>query len=862
MPTGVTAPTPDRRTSLLLDPDEPAVVRPEILEQRSAVQISRSVTRRAASSNVTLQPGGVWTLFPHAADRVITSALSTSVLTAADVNLATSYTGGIDTYKKPTETGMGASASLISSGAPAFTKRVASGGTWNNELTADVTAFPKPVALTEDVPLDRVLCSKKSYPANAGFEVGFAVPVGYTGTDTLMRFYFGGPADTTGRAGGAFAITLRGDGRAFLEEYNGSTWDMRLQFQWAMGGRRGNLELFRLRVVPIGRDRLAIYTSAVDGFVPEGRGFSAGALLAVVAGMSIALQGQQGGATAYRAVPTQTGYIPGPYLTGAGPVRLDIRRDLRPLTQIVHLQYPSSGTLVDLPFNLPYPVPASTLLYLNVNGYAPAGSSITVAAYNAADDSLLTPSSSLIPTSDAKFLTVAGQQAYYLRFTFNRSSAATNQTPALFGVDFGCYCAAAGVANRTGENQTGGNLKGVHISGPDLDPTHETHSIQLEDPTNALTLLKTRGDIHAQVLIKNDAGVLQTILAEGIIHRATATRKGRPGRTYPNAKYDSFEIDMGGMWTRLATHLIKAPRKFVEDPAAPIDPQTGNRFPWKVTDAIRKVLQLDAGIPADQLDIPDIDIRFGVPPGQSSGASEFLAQPAQSVAELVQKWVREYIGAVLCWDPNAGSRGMWRLLANPVAPYTSLATFRGKPAASGKLVTHLGSYGANGAFIMDKWRTWVQAPEANFIRVVGIADNGGGSRVEQWMFNPLSFDLLSVATSDPNHPDYIGHMKPLIVIDYGLIGQTAVNFACRRFYEQLAIARKWIAFRAPLLLVTNGADVSQTRARPLRINDAITVVLDSVSYTVLLRSVNVDYTHDKCQMCEYEGVFVSSDSLP
>jgi hypothetical protein len=236
---------------------------------------------------------------------------------------------------------------------------------------------------------------------------------------------------------------------------------------------------------------------------------------------------------------------------------------------------------------------------------------------------------------------------------------------------------------------------------------------------------------------------------------------------------------------------------------------------------------------------------------------DYTLQPTQSYAEFITKLVREYLGAILLWDPNAGVNGMWRLKANPAPPYGSpIAAFTTTPP-SGKLPHYEGSYAAATTFIeKGTFRSFVRPPECNYVLVVGAGGSTAPGQINAYMYNPVSVDLFG-ATANPAHPDYInGSLVPVVHVDPSLTTREACAIICRRLYDRLAHAETWAQWRSPLLLITEPGDAYQTRVRPVRIGDVVTLAVQGVSYTALIRNCNPSYVKDSCHMAEYESLVV------
>lgn len=821
--------TAGRRTRLVLDVSSPLMTRPAWTFRRYGEQIQRGRGRWVTTEGVVLRPGGGWTLAAPAEDltRLIHNDGLASVIGGSDVNLAPGWVA-TNTYRKPTDLpGVGASGSLVASGAPLFQKRVAAGASWDAGLPADVSAFPMPTLPTQDVPMNRVLASKATLPLNAGLALQISTPGEVTPPDNLCTLYFGGPAEIRDGYGGEFALTLRGDGRALLQEREADgTWRRRFDFAWSNGPGAGNLDLDALLLFPYGRDTLAIYAAGADLL-----GGSAPYL--PLAAVSLA-QGHRR-RTFYRSSPHLTGYVPGTSLTGPGLVRLDVRRDLRTLFGLARLRPVASGTLVDLPFRVPFPVAADMELVVRTRRYEPLDSVVSVQLFNAETGA------PLLQIGPATFRAVAGVQTYFAIFTFTRSSSA-EQTPVLWGY-------AVEIPGAEGSRVGAQLALPVHrtsVTGPDTDPSHDSAHVEVKDAKNEAGILNTRARIPCRINLYADDGVtVVSTLFEGEIARAPGLQRGTPGRLYPSPEWKDYSASAVGVWARVESFPNVAMWDFRVDESVAPGPD-GYQPPWQITSIIRKLLRV-IGFASDQVaGIPELPMRLW-PSGE--GGDDGLLLPGVSFAQYLQLLCREYLGMILCWDPNASTRGTWRLLDNPQPPYGP-PLFSFIPPPAGKLATHPFSYGPGQAWWeKDTWSPWVRAPEANYIEVRGVS---GGEQIVRSMYNPVSFDFTG-PTSNPLDPDYLGFFAPLYVVDPGLQTEEAVMWVLRRLFDRAAHAEKWLQFRGPLLLVTDPLDPLQTRPRPLRINDYGTVK----GFPALVRSCNPDYRKDSLQMAEYQFLLLT-----
>ena len=162
-----------------------------------------------------------------------------------------------------------------------------------------------------------------------------------------------------------------------------------------------------------------------------------------------------------------------------------------------------------------------------------------------------------------------------------------------------------------------------------------------------------------------------------------------------------------------------------------------------------------------QLDIPDLPIRLFA----SGDADGLLLEPQASLADLIVRYARDYLGYLVLADANVGATGMWRIL--PLGTSANiLATFQSGGPGAGKLVHALPSYPADTAFMRRRsHRSWVKPPDGNVVIAFGAANaaagNGTPQLYKQVVVNPVSFDFGGAETADPSSIDYLGRMRSL-----------------------------------------------------------------------------------------------------
>jgi hypothetical protein len=284
---------------------------------------------------------------------------------------------------------------------------------------------------------------------------------------------------------------------------------------------------------------------------------------------------------------------------------------------------------------------------------------------------------------------------------------------------------------------------------------------------------------------------------------------------------------------------------FVTDPEAPADSDTlqKDRQPWKVTDAIRFLL-VEAGVPEDEIDVPDQPLRFWV-----AGSEDLTVQYGADPAGLIAKLARDYLGSSFIRDPNAGPRGMWRLLRHPRPPFTNiladLYSKRPTGVSHGHPATRANAFGPN-TVLAEAWETWVEGPELTHLTVEGITETGEGR---------LVCTVILPGWDDPASPNYTaGEIIPFTVgPETSLTTQGAVDWQARTILERVG-ARKWWRMTAALLLVMDPQDPLQARLRPLRVND----LGRGDGYPALVRSCDLTKkaASDRFWQMEIEGIFL------
>ncbi len=854
--------TPFRNTRLEIDIAEETLARAQYTFRRNAARLSRSSTEEAGQSEGVMSAAGqVWFLRPLMSEspRIVATPFAASVIHPADVNLAPCIQS-YDSWRAPTDLpGVTVTPTVIPFGNPAYLKRIAAGDNWAQVLIADEVAFPGPTLDTEFVPMDRVIQGRSTYPTNTGFGLSFFLGPSLSGADNLFTFYFGGPTETNDPGGvksanaGIFALNMRGSGQGVLYEGTSDgtspTWVRRFTFQWAEPTQvAGNLH--GLTIVPLDSDKLLFITKSTEAAVAP-FAFSGGTYSKGPANPQQNLYIHDPGAAGYDKLQN---------MTGPGIFRVDLRRDLRFPLIIKRNLYPNVGTLVDGAFLVPYALPEGTPMTILPQMRLPANTDLVMTVFDAKTGD------SLSQDGNGDWLSLGGVRAYYV--TFDLTSSDHLQTPLLYG--FSVRVAKTLLVREP--ITVNGRLRSVNINGPDLTPDQEmAHGFMSNDTLNECSILRRRARIPVKITTTRDADpdTPRVVLFRGEVATSPATKRGKTGlqgmggggapKTYPVPGWHQYDIDMVGQWARLADQINVSIAFYNIDDAADVDPTTGTQPPWKVTDIIKDLLGR-CGVSDESMDIPDSDLRLW-PSAAGGDVDLYILQPGVNCAELIQRLCQAYLGQVLLFDPNAGTYGMWRLIDNPTEPYTSRWTFKTTEPAAGVL-PQIGCFGPNTAPVQTT-ETWVEPPEANRIIVMGASGDGlsndnGKTLAPAVLANYTSYDPdPENPTADPNSEDYLGREVPLVWVDLGLTEQSAVNFVCRRLYDQVAHGRLWRRWYAPLVFIEDDDDAhlnAGTGARMLRINDVVTFNTD----TYLVRSCSPQYHSDRAQMANYEGLLLAS----
>jgi hypothetical protein len=629
-----------------------------------------------------------------------------------------------------------------------------------------------------------------------------------------------------------------------------------------------------LYVIPYDTDRLALITPKYFGLLGS---FSQLSTLPIFGFIDRATGSVR---DLYQETPIDSGHTHNRTMTGRGFLRFDSRQDVRKIFGIGRLMYPAQGDLIDGAFTIKGPLPGGTEILVDVNAFfvpfdtfggrsSPPpevlGSTgyIHVSMYDAFTGLPLATG------SPGTFLSVAGHNTYFCRFTLH---ASTDRfvSPILYGYSVSVQ---GEILPRGGTFVTGGNIRSVDIQGPTKDPASESMTLELKDPRQTIPLLRLRDGIHSDLVIVNDANVVFSRLFEGQTARPDAHQRANANVTSSYTSWWDYDgLRFSGLFGRLGEQVPLVLHSFLEDPDGSVD-ENGNRNPWFVWRIIRFLLN-DCGVPDDEIDIPLYfrSIRLWPSPKLNGEDYQMLPGGDQPYLRMIQKLCRDYLGAIFLRDPNAGARGMWRVMQNPFSTDPPKAYFYQYRSSSGSGIRSFQNPARwpNGTFIVrDSFHEWTERAEINYVNVVGGATPADGDtithKVECEYYNFVSHDFFpGTATSalvNPFHPDYLGRFVPVYIVDPTILGAPATIMYAARIMQVAGHGRKGATWTSPLILIFDTDDPMQVYHRPLRINDIIYVqLLDGTLQKAVIRQVTPQWSRsDRIRMARYECMYIYPD---
>lgn len=840
------ATTPYRSTKITFDTPIQSLKEDAWSETRMGGDVNRAVAGGARDDsnapNIRYWPNGAWTLEPiqERIANIHEQITYVSLTVSAPQWRLAAQVKEVNLWRSPIDLpGVSADVVVAATGDPWLVRHIAAGGSYASDL---VPSQPGPTWEVDFV-MDRMGESIETFPADQGFFLRWYMPgTGMHNPDYAWTFYFG-----------QYCVSIRGDGFADLWEYahqpdEAATWKKRATFRYCLASRISSA-YHTLVIWP----HFGMFGDKYIAF--SGGQLDAGAYIAGFPKSDI-----------NEVAPTQYVYeineitrngdvdAAPEHVTSPNRIMYDVRRDLKLRLQVSRLGFHTGGTLITLPCQMPAQM--SNVQNPAAQSYAtkPTGTNILADVKDS--------------DSGSTFNIATGDRKPYVEFTFTGDG--TN-TPVLWGFSIRRDQVTEAIAPGS---FTGGGIRNVELITGGGDPSLVGGVVDIEDPGNLLPGLRVRGQFAVDLAV--DAiisGTPQTVhLLRGYINRPRAKRKGRQyadgsplyqggfgtgfKSDWPSPDWHGYSCPLQGQWLRLA-RKVNGPmfRYYVQDPTQEPD-STGLIPPWKVTDVIVDVLRR-VGYPDSMILIPDVAIRMW--PGATTTPAEWTLQPNTDFAQLLTTLCRNYLGANLAFDDNAGTDGAWILIFGTQVGTPPVAAFTTHPPNGGysRILPHVpGAYAANTFPIFDLEESYTVPPEFNCVHVYCPVVYGitGALRFNAEMHNPYSYNVPGFTiTADPTHPDYLGEKVELKVCELGAIAPTPeetqanVDWTCARLFDFTCHGQILQPFLAPLAFILDSVTL---KYRPLRYQDPILV--NGVDY--LIKNLTPRYQSDFHQMASYEAI--------
>lgn len=874
--------TPNRNTTVTFDDFLPSPVQPALLFSRTGSEMG---AQPSTVTNVHYLPEIGWQLKGYhwdAGELQESSEGLNAILTEANGRLE--HAPGVfefDSFRKTTElTGVSFAGSVPATGGTVYQKRVASGESWASAvLTADQAGFPSPEPSEDPVTMDRIVKGTANHKPTDQTVISFFVPAsGFSASKTILTYFFTGPAGSTSDwwGNGQYALKIYGSGLAKLFERGNTTnpiedgvsgWKRRFEFQWVDGDSRNVANAAHSILIAsntIERDgsyfgsKIAFFTSTVSrpGYL----------LIEILRTVAInAIKSSAGIFPVYN-VPNLKGAV-----TQEAPIRIDSRRDLRPIYQVAEQKFPASGLLLDAPFSTEAVLrrtseadvitfeyfcrrPVGTTLIGRLCDYWGTelpGRTETISNENGVQVTYPVPENNTSRHFRAKF-----------EFTSTGNNTPTLQWFNVFRI--GEFETPEGISTYTTPSRESGLAlwkslpTEINISGQTKDPSESKAMLSIADLADEFPALRTRRKIPIHIETEVDEEGTKATLFRGYVISAAGTKKFPDrGRAYPAPTGRTYDLVCAGEWTRLQETL--SPRKFK---------WTEEGGTYRVTRILNVLLGLV--YPPEMIDIPNLDIRL-----LGSDSESFVLEPGYPITDVLTGLASSYLGGWIYFDESAGTLGKWRLglpeNAGPILarfemdpPADRLGAFQGSyenVAIDGQDQPVVRTFIRKGTYTED-----VEAPEGNYVEFYGAAfdENGSnlgagdGSTPSVVLYNVNSYNFLNLPSSsefypDGSHPDFIGRPVPIRVYDYKAGSFDACLWIARRIFDAACHAKQTLEFEAPLIFVTDESDAEQTRPRMLRFYDSVQAWSEDASGYLRYLVVRCDpsYRKDGVQMARY-----------
>ncbi len=749
-----------------------------------------------------------------------------------------------------------------------FMKTVEASGSWTAGLSGGPT-----------IPLDLpdvswMFSSTSNQAPDSDFTIRFFVPAEAARSGgTFLLFRFPGPAgQIEGQSAGTgdYLLKLRMDGFAELDELLASGSRVRRHvFRFAdanaVGGRAHFISINNNARDEIGYPGTRIVFTPLGPINPS----SVADTLATVAAEVLRQNPDAGAGSLYNVPVPKSGTRPAAV---AQKVWFGARNTIRVSAQVSVHRYVAEGFCITDDVALPFPLRGSARIAVTGYGYVPTGTGLEVRLFDAETDTELSGRS-------VEWATEAGQRVTYdssddLRRVYAKFEMTSNvgrtKTPTIQTLEIwrnGQVATPAGEAIVVPFRPSGTSLVARTVTrwaweGPTREASGETCQIEVIDSDGSLATRLNQGRIPARIEVKHTAaGVDYVPVWCGYV---TAKNQRIVAGFGGTDQAIGYSLVGEGEWTRLdrAKFFDKKTWFELDSPAEP--------RPWKVTEAIKYCLYM--AYPASMVNIPDRDLRIWTVDGDG-----YVTEPGASAYEVASELAMSYFGAILVFDPSAGTYGQWRMIEKALPTDPPLVRFE-SGAQPGTYPHHwVDSWGNLGSPIggqtvkripCQNVSEDISPPEGSRVMVVGgvvgntTGDGGAANRLWAEAPNVNGYDPLLLGPGhpnapDPTHPDYLGYPQTILIVDASLSTQQAVDTVTRRVFDLACHAYTTAVVDAPVWLVTNANDPDQDRPRPLRVRDRVRLSYLGETRDFLVASVSFRYDSDEMPRADYTLVRTS-----
>lgn len=793
-------------------------------------------------------------------------------------------------WSKPVGVGMVHRPGVNQFGDPMFNKAVGADGSWGARIVSSPDAPFGTALRASNAPMDTQPVGGFQF-ANQGWFLRWIVPgVSAFHPDNILGFLFG-----------QYYLTIHGDGMATLCEYcrsrTGLTyrWVRRMVFRYCRPGQATNTT-HTMMIFPIwgasGEKFIYFVSSGMDN------NRSPLSHSDPVSSMETVFEASQ--LNRFEDTDESPGNI-----VKAGQMRLDIRRDVRVGWHISKLVFPTgggvegadNGLLKDSAWHLPSRNSTPVGMLLKLFCRIPAGHRISASVLNAEPWSDGLVQQAMTFTSANKDASQVVQQPNAFSPAFNFSFDHPTQrysldTPIFYGYEL----TRSAVTRTEGPGAISSNIDVVqNVSSQKSDASSESGKVSLSDKTDSLSRLRNRGELGAKLIVEatvpvdpiNDPyGIGATTTAKITLFKGKAVRPmrvryGKEGQiigggaggaeqVYPHPEWGQYNLVLSPEVDRLREFIAAKIDfgKFASDEIAPIQ-ANGNRPPWKVTDAVRWILQFACGYPASRIEIVDNPIRLYIGPGGNIG--DLLFTPNTDAWEMARSMVRNYLGGYLVYDLSAGPlagagrpdtgapEGAWKIFFPPPENATPIFHFVAKKQRNVLGDMYPGAFNPNTIGVNGPLESYCIAPEFNHVWVFTAPpqpNTPDGFRVSSHMFNHKSYKVPhSTVVPDPDSPHFIGRERLCVLPDPTLfVGGSDWGPKSRSACDLVAYRLLMFAGRGIRIQTLQGQlailwDASIGRWRTLRFGDPVTWRGEPGWF---IRSVAASYSLDTNQEAEYE----------